>query len=138
MRAKYWHRPLSLGLSVLLLVLLTIVLPPSDPADANTGLVGRWTFENTGADQSGNNNNATLLGAATYGAGKDGTGLVLNGTTNTFAQIASSTSLNTTNNTLTISAWVKSSAANTWNVFASRQEGTASNDQLGCIRFRAT
>jgi hypothetical protein len=75
-----------------LFVGIPVVLPAS--AAAPVGLVGRWSFESNMTDTSGNNLAAgQLFGAATYGAGKNGSGLVLNGSTNTFAQIPNSATL---------------------------------------------
>ena len=124
------NRWFAVVVSVFVLGLLAIALPSSRPAGAAVGLVGRWTFEGSVADSSGNSNNGQLIGAAAYGTGKNGNGLVLNGTANTFAQVPSSSSLNSPTNAMTVSMWVKSTAANSWNAIVSRQQGTGSSDQF--------
>jgi hypothetical protein len=51
------------------------------PASASLldNLEGYWAFENSGADGSGNGRAVTLQGGATYGAGRLGQGLLLDG-----------------------------------------------------------
>jgi Concanavalin A-like lectin/glucanases superfamily len=115
-----------------LFVGIPVVLPAS--AAAPVGLVGRWSFESNVADTSGNGQAAgQMFGAATYGAGKTGNGLVLNGSTNTFAQIPNSATLNTPTTALTVSVWVKPGAGQNWNSMVSRQFGTAGDDQFAIL-----
>ena len=124
------NRFLSIALSVFILGIIAVGLPNTRPAGAAVGLVGRWSFEGSITDLSGNSNNGQTMGTATYGSGKTGNGLVLDGTSNTFAQVASSTSLNSPTTAMTVSMWVKSTASNSWNALVSRQEGTGSSDQF--------
>lgn len=64
-------------------------------------------------DASGNNNGATLLNGATWGAGKYGTGVVLDGT-NDFVSIPDAPSLDL-GRTASLEAWVMLGALNRWN-----------------------
>ncbi len=73
-----------------------------------TGLEGYWSFNSTAADQSGNGNNLSLFGGATFASGGQfGQALSLNGVEGSYAQ-------QTTNNTafdfgssdFTIQVWV--------------------------------
>lgn len=77
-----------------------------------TGLVfGGFFNEGSGTiiqDLSGNGNTGTLLGGdITWGGGKFGTALNFPGTSGDYISVANSPTVNITNNSLTISAWIK-------------------------------
>lgn len=79
--------------------------------DIRNGLVGEWKFdEGTGTsafDTSGNNKNiGTLTGSPTYGIGKKGTCLTLNGSS-TYIAFSSSTLTSLDNHDKTIMLWIK-------------------------------
>ncbi|MCL6260784.1 T9SS type A sorting domain-containing protein [Aquiflexum sp. TKW24L] len=82
----------------------------TSPLDA--GLVGYWTMEEGSGtrllDQSGKNNNLTLLNQAgtSWANGVQGKAVLLNGGSNTFASLAHNSSLQIPNG-LTITAWVR-------------------------------
>ncbi|MGH2898492.1 MAG: LamG-like jellyroll fold domain-containing protein, partial [Solirubrobacteraceae bacterium] len=76
------------------------------------GLVGAWAFEEgsgtTTADVSGNGNVATITGATWSAAGRYGSALSFNGTSN-IVRVASSPSLNLTTG-MTLAAWIRPAA----------------------------
>ena len=102
----------------------TVVVPAAaqsytatyDVAQAPTGLVGAWSFnEGTGttsADASGNNNVATLLNGLAWGAGKYGSGLSFDGT-NDYLSVPNSSSLDISGSKLTLSMWLNPSTTST-------------------------
>jgi len=80
----------------------TVQLPDLDP-----GLVGLWRFDGNANDSSGNGNNGTLGGNATYDTGKFDQALKVDGNGDYVQLPASNNILNT--NTFTIEAWFKTS-----------------------------
>jgi len=81
-----------------------------------TGLMAAWGFSEgvgaTTADSSGNNNLATLLNSPAWTAGPLGHGNALSfDGTNDNLSVPNSTSLNVSGNALTLSMWVKPTAA---------------------------
>lgn len=83
----------------------------------------------TAADTSGNGNTATLRNGATWGPGRLGSGLVLDGI-NDLASIADAPALSFTD-TLTVAGWVRRPAIQPgWRHVVSRQVGIAGADQL--------
>ncbi len=76
------------------------------PAPAAAVLAAHWKFDNNATDGSGNGNNGTLGGGATYNApGKIGAALSLDGVDD-YVDCGNGASLNITD-TITIAAWVK-------------------------------
>ncbi len=83
-----------------------IVLYPTRSTTAITPtLAGWWKMDNDVKDSSGNNNNGTIAGAPTYAAGKIGSALALNGTTD-YVDCGTGATLNITDN-VTLAAWIK-------------------------------
>jgi glucose/arabinose dehydrogenase/chitodextrinase len=85
-------------------------------AQAPSGLAASWGFnENTGtttADGSGNGNTATLVNAPTWTAGQTGHGSALSfDGTNDNLTVPNSTSLNIAGSAITLSMWLKPTAA---------------------------
>ena len=71
---------LSISFALVLVLSLSLVMvTPVAAADSNPGLIGMWHFDGTGADSSGNSNTAVLVNGATYGTGKYGQALSLDG-----------------------------------------------------------
>jgi len=97
-----------------LVLVLSVASPSRGDVDLSTGLVAWWTFdEGTGTiarDGSGNNNNAALMGGATWtqpaapGKGPNNYGISLNGTS-AYLRVEHSASLNLAN-ALTFEMWV--------------------------------
>jgi hypothetical protein len=76
------------------------------PAPIEPVLVGHWTLDNNAQDSSGNGNNGTLGGGATYVAeGKIGAALSLDGVDD-YVDCGNGASLNITD-TITLSVWIK-------------------------------
>lgn len=75
---------------------------------AGSGLVGYWTFDEgsgaSAADTSGNGNNGTLVNAPTWGTGRIGGALALNGTSQ-YVLVGSPAVLDITG-AVTVSAWI--------------------------------
>lgn len=67
------------------LLMFLVLLFPAAQADILTGLIAHWTFDGNGADVSGNNYNLTLVGNPTFGPGRFGQALQLNGTNTQYA-----------------------------------------------------
>nr|WP_320133180.1 LamG-like jellyroll fold domain-containing protein [uncultured Holophaga sp.] len=74
----------------------------------NGGLVGYWTFDNSGVDRSGNGHTATLVDGAIYAAGLNSRALRLDG----LKSAAKINYVNCFNSSFTVSAWVKLDAVN--------------------------
>lgn len=96
------------------LILLSLLLPVSSvlAVTKSRNLAGGWRLEETSgtssADLSGNANTGTLTGSPSRVAGKLGTGLSLNGSSQ-YVTIPSSASLRISGQ-ITVSAWVKLSS----------------------------
>jgi glucose/arabinose dehydrogenase/PKD repeat protein len=73
------------------------------------GLAAAYNFNEgsgtTAADRSGNNNTATLVGGATFGAGMYGSALLLDGT-NDYFTVPNSTSLDISGTAFTLALWI--------------------------------
>ena len=83
----------------------------------------------TAFDSSGNGNHAALRGGATWGPGRIGGGLALDGT-NDLAAIADAPSL-AASNALSVAGWVRrTSAPAGWHQLVSRQQTTTNADQF--------
>ena len=80
------------------------VFGPYTPPPA--GLVGWWTGDGNATDISGNGNNGTLNGAATYGAGLLGQAFSFDAPLNSAVVISSASALNPSD-AITIDAWVQ-------------------------------
>jgi hypothetical protein len=99
---------------------------PTPPAAI---LAGWWKFDNNATDSSGNGNNGTLGGGATYNAtGKIGAALSLDGIDD-FVDCGNKASLNITD-TVTVAAWIKTS--DTGN--AQSNEYVSKGDESYCIK----
>jgi glucose/arabinose dehydrogenase len=84
----------------------------------------------TAADSSGHGNTATLRNGATWGPGRFGNGLALDGV-NDFASISASPALNGFTDRLTVTGWVRRpSSQSSLRHVISRQIGTTSADQF--------
>jgi hypothetical protein len=111
---------------------------PADTGEAEGGeaaasvppsLIGAWSFdEGTGtssADLSGHGHPAVFAAGATWGPGKSGTGLLLNGTTS-YADVG--VTLIDTTKSFSVLAWAEFAVVNvgTWQVAASEDDVTGS------------
>lgn len=101
--------------------------PPGDASSA-ASLIGKWTFdEGTGAssaDLSGQGHTATLVGGASWAAaGKEGTGLALDGTTG-YADLGAG--LIDTTRSFSILCWARLGVLGAWEVVASQDDVTGS------------
>ncbi len=96
--------------SLLALAAAAVVLP-SAPASAGvfTGLEGYWSFNGTAADQSGNGNNLSLFGGASFASGGQfGQALSLNGAQGSYAQQTSNNAaFNFGSKDFTVQVWAK-------------------------------
>lgn len=98
--------------------LRTIIVPSADQSYAatftgvplNAGPVARWGFqEGTGTtttDASGNGNTLTLVNGAAWAAGKNGSGIGLDGI-NDYLNAPDSASLNISGSAMALSMWIK-------------------------------
>jgi hypothetical protein len=97
----------------------------SDASDAasSPALIGAWNFdEGTGtssADLSGNGHAAVFVGGASWGTGKEGTGLALDGSTG-YADVGL-TLINTTQS-FSVVSWANLIVVNNWEVAASEDD----------------
>jgi hypothetical protein len=93
-------------MSILLVIVLGVSLV-THKAEASSGLVGYWSFDEgagtTAYDSSGNGNNGTLINSPVWSAGKYGSALTFDGTTN-YVEMSNSSVLNNAN--FTIEAWI--------------------------------
>lgn len=125
---KIWNSPfdraVALGafmvkshhLTLLALLLAAGMVLPSAPASADTftGLLGYWSFNGTAADQSGNRNNLSLFGGATFASGGQfGQALSLNGVPGTYAQqTTNNTAFDFGSNNFAIQVWANFASKN--------------------------
>lgn len=68
-----------------LALLLAVLFVPAALADIDTGLVAHWTFDGSGNDIAGSAYNLTLVGNPSFGAGRFGQALQLNGANTQYA-----------------------------------------------------
>jgi hypothetical protein len=98
-----------------------------------SGLVGYWPLdEGVGTraeDMSANNNNGTLVGGPTWGAGRNGKAISFNGNGN-YINLGSSSSINTS--VFTYSAWIYNTGANQGSV----QQGIIGSSSNGGPEWR--
>jgi trimeric autotransporter adhesin len=99
------------GLSAFPALLLGAAMAlPSAPAAAGvfSGLDGYWSFNGTAADLSGNGNNLSLFGGATFASGGQfGQALSLNGVQGSYAQqTTNNTVFDFGSNNFTVQVWV--------------------------------
>lgn len=97
-------------------------------------LLGAWDFdEGTGtssADLSGNGHAAAFVGGATWGTGKEGTGLLLNGST-AYADVG--VTLVDTTQSFTVVSWANLTGVNAWEVAVSED---AVNGSVFALKLR--
>jgi hypothetical protein len=79
--------------------------PPTTATVVTPTLVGWWKLDNDVKDSTANGNNGTITGAPTYGAGKIGSALTLNGTAD-YVDCGAGATLDITDQ-VTLSAWIK-------------------------------
>ena len=93
---------------IAVLSLFLVSLQSAVVAEAQTGLVAAYGFNETSGttsvDASGNGNNGTLTNGAVFASGKNGNGLSLDGVNDYFE--APETSSIDIRGTITISAWI--------------------------------
>jgi hypothetical protein len=97
-------------------------------AGESNALIGKWNFDEgtgtTSADLSGQGHPATLVGGASWAvAGKEGTGLALDGVTG-YADIGS-TLINTTAS-FSVLCWANLTVVNSWEIALSQDDVTGS------------
>jgi hypothetical protein len=96
--------------------------------------IGAWSFdEGTGvlsADLSGNGHPAVFVGGATWGAGKDGPGLVLDGKTG-YADVG--VTLVDSTNSFSVLSWVEFATVDTWAAAVSEDDV---NGSLFALKLR--
>jgi hypothetical protein len=97
---------------------------PVDAGPITATLLGKWTFdEGTGtssADLSGNGHPATFVGGASWAAaGKEGTGLALDGAT---GYADTGVTLIDTSQSFSVLAWIKLNQVNAWEIAASQDD----------------
>jgi hypothetical protein len=93
-------------------------------AAPSSALIGKWSFDEgtgtTSADLSGHGHAATLVGGASWAAaGKEGTGLALDGVTG-YADVG--IPLIDTAASFSVLSWVKLSVANSWEIAVSQDD----------------
>jgi hypothetical protein len=98
-----------------------------DDAASPPAIIGAWNFdEGTGtssADLSGNGHPAVFAGGASWGPGKEGTGLALNGTTG-YADVG--VTLVDTTKSFSVVSWASLTAINSWEIAVSEDDVTGS------------
>jgi hypothetical protein len=104
------------------------VSPLADDAGPAPALIAKWAFdEGTGtssADLSGHGHTATFVGGASWAAaGKEGTGLALDGTSG-YADVGAAV-IDTTQS-FTVLCWVKLAVVNAWEIAVSQDDVTGS------------
>jgi hypothetical protein len=101
----------------------------ADPhsGDADPSLVGHWSLNNNGADQSGHGNNGTLAGTASYVAGKYDQ--ALNVSSNGRLNVADNSSLDVTG-PVTLSAWIRPSSKATQYFVSKGEKGVSDGFEL--------
>ncbi len=118
-----------------LVVLCTLLLGPAWSAyAADPSLAGWWKLDETSgtaaADSSGNGNNGTVNGTATWVAGMIKGGLQFDGST-TWVDCGGGSSLKLTSS-LTIAAWIKINTLGTDNKIAGNQDNSSGGYKL-CV-----
>ncbi|MFN7921313.1 MAG: LamG-like jellyroll fold domain-containing protein [Bryobacteraceae bacterium] len=104
-----------------------------NPQCGDPSLVGYWKFDegagSSASDASGNGNTATFFNAA-WAGGRVGSAASVSGSGNSHVRVPASASLNGFTNQITVSAWAfKNNTQPGWAMVASRQLGTARDNQ---------
>ncbi|HUV65908.1 MAG TPA: LamG domain-containing protein, partial [Sedimentisphaerales bacterium] len=107
---------------------------------ASAGLVGHWTFDEgsgtVAADSSGKGNNGTILGNATWVAGRIGSGALSFDASDDIVMVGDNPSLDI-EDALTICLWVKAPDVVTPNHMVTKQpSGSAATNYPGNYEFR--
>jgi len=98
----------KLGAIILVVALvLSLGLMPAASVGASPGpgIVGLWHLDGNANDSSGNGNDGTLMGGATYGTGMFGQAVSLDGSDD-YVSVPDSTSLDITS-AITVEGWIK-------------------------------
>lgn len=119
------------NLRVVMLVNVCCALAVAAPAQA--ALVGYYNFDNqTANDLSGNGNNGALGGGKAFVTDSPFAGYSLSNTSGSFVNAADSASLQSINNQLTLSVWLKASSASNSDWYRLFRKGTEAN---GTVSF---
>lgn len=97
---------------ILLFVCLAMLNSITGYCQLTTGLVGYWKLDGSANDATGVNN-GSISGTATVETGKIGSAYYFAPYPSSYISIANSTSLNIQGNTISLSAWVKSTSGGT-------------------------
>jgi len=106
----------------------TVIVQNATPT-ITTGLIGYWTFNetsgSTASDSSGNGNNASVINGGAWVAGESAGSVLLDGIDDCVV-VPTSTTMETTSGSVTVSAWVKVEANGQWQAIARKvlQDGT--------------
>jgi Concanavalin A-like lectin/glucanases superfamily len=113
----------------LTMLLATFNLNDANSQDNKKGLVAYYPFSGNANDESGNNNNGKIIGAAfgTDKFGKPNKALNLNGVDN-YVEIASSPTINITGS-LSISCWIYPRRAGRWESWVAKANNNSSRSQ---------
>lgn len=88
-----------------LLPALALFAVPAAQADVMTGLVALWQFNGNGLDSSGNGYNLTLVGGPSFGPGRFGQALELNGAGQYAVRPGDDAAFNFGSNDFTVQIW---------------------------------
>ncbi|MEX2115099.1 MAG: LamG domain-containing protein, partial [Pirellulales bacterium] len=91
--------------------------PSSGGAD---GLVGHWTMDGNGNDQTGNGNNGSPAGSTSYGAGRISSALLLSSSSSRL-EVPDDNSLDVSG-AITVSAWIRPQTTGTQYVISKNQK----------------
>jgi len=112
----------------LLVVSAVLAVALVSATTANAALVGYYNFDSaTANDLSGNGNNGTLGGGKSFTADSPFSGSALSNTSGSFVTAADSASLQSIDDQLTLSFWVKANTAGNSDWFRMFRKGTEAN-----------
>jgi hypothetical protein len=106
---------------------LTITVNPQ-ALQGEQGLAGWWAMDGNGNDQSGQSNHGTLVGSASYGAGRISSALLL-ASSGARLSVADSSSLDISGS-ITLAAWIRPNSQGTQYVLAKKDKGAVDGYEI--------
>jgi len=118
-------------------LVLALALPMAAVgASPGPGIVGLWHFDGDATDSSGNGNDGTLMGGATYGTGMFGQAVSLDGSDD-YVSVPDSTSLDITSD-ITVEGWIKLASFSQPSTVAAKWRDISDVDERGYLLTVAT